>query len=181
MDSKELPMPPPPSYPPPPLPPRKSPSQKDMNSVLERNNAINNLRNQKYANLFMILMLFLGIINFIVAWIADQNLQNNAENDKNCKSSLMKTCIKIVSILSNIMITIPIFYKYGNCDNPESVHYKKYVYIMLFLGILFIVLGAIISYESIKVECRTSAHPEIIWILGIIITIGSLAIILSSR
>lgn len=124
------------------------------------------------SNIFMGLIIIVGIVTFFISWNTDKDLQTES-----CASTSIKTANKLVLCLSTAMIICPILFWVGNCENPESIHYKWYIYMSLVLGILLLVLGSIISHESTKNKCKVGSHPEWIWILGLIITIFSVGII----
>jgi cytochrome bd-type quinol oxidase subunit 2 len=142
--------------------------QNRLQKILEYNSAKFSQMKVVASKIFMGFILILGFINFIIAWNTDKDLQN-----KPCASNNMKNANKILLCISTAMVITPILYFFGDCNNPESVHYKWYLYLALILGILTIFLGAIISSESKKDECHIESHPEWIWILGTITTLLS--------
>jgi hypothetical protein len=141
--------------------------------ALARNIAAFETAKQKATNIFMIGMFVIGVITFFVSWNVDKDIQKNESSGTACTSTNLKNANKIVLCLSTAMITSSTFYVFGKCDNPESVHYKYYVYLSLIIGIMLVVLGIIIAQQSTTSGCTTNAHPEIIWILGLLVTMLS--------
>jgi hypothetical protein len=175
-------IPPPPSYPPPPLsrPVAVAVEAKPITATmiadaLARNRAAFEYAKQKATNVFMIGIFVIGLITFIVSWNVDKDIQRNesVSGAKACTSTNLKNANKIVLCLSTAMITSATFYVFGKCDSPESVHYKYYVYMSLIIGIMLVILGAIISQQSTQEGCATKSHPEIIWILGLLVSMLS--------
>jgi hypothetical protein len=152
-------------------------STPSLNEILETNRAAFESTKRRTANIFMISIFVIGFITFIVSWNVDKDLQNNTDTAKVCASSNIRQFNKIVLCLSTAMITASAFYYFGRCDSPESVHYKYYIYISLFLGLCLLISGAVIAQQSTTANCHTNAHPEIIWILGLLVTMLSAGLI----
>jgi hypothetical protein len=134
-------------------------------------------KGENATNIFMGMILVVGFITFFVTWNVDQDLQNEV-----CTSKILRTSNKIALCLSTVLIVFPITYFFsirtGNCSGGGNVfNYKNYIYIVFVLGIILTILGGIIAYESTKIGCSVKTHPEIIWIIGVIITLVSIGIL----
>jgi hypothetical protein len=163
-----------------------SPAQSTtLTEILAQNAAKFAKKGENATNIFMGMILVIGFITFFITWNIDQDLQDNLINKKAtdpvCTSTSLRTSNKIAFCLSTILIVFPITYffsiRFGNCIGGNVFNYKKYIYIVFVLGIILTILGGIIAYESAKVGCNVKAHPEIIWIMGVLITLTSIGVL----
>ena len=127
-------------------------------------------KSSQHTTMFMSTLFIIGIILTIVSWDIDSKLET-----KKCTSSSLKTSNKIVLCIGVIfMVSSICFYACSTRCNSTitGFHYSFYIFAMLSLGIALIVLGAIISSESSKLECDNTGTPSTIWGLGVVIVIA---------
>ena len=118
----------------------------------------------------MISILLIGLILFSVSWDIDNILQKS-----NCKSSSLKTCNKIVLCISVSLIVSSIsFFKCSSQKNkPFNIeNLNLYVISMFLFGIILIILGSIISAQSVN-DCVNLYNTTTVWGLGLFIILFS--------
>ena len=126
--------------------------------------------NINYNYVFMISILIIGIILFSVSWDIDNILQKS-----NCKSSSLKTSNKIVLCISVALIVSSLsFFKCSSQKNtPFNLeNLNLYIMIMFLFGFTLIVLGSIISNQSVN-ECVNLYNTSTVWGLGVFIVLFS--------
>lgn len=125
-----------------------------------------------YNHLFMIIIFFIGIVLFSVAWNIDEKLQNTQ-----CTSTSLKTSNKLVLCIGTILIvfSLSFFSCSVYCDKTFDTGPSLLIHIasIFVLGILLVIMGSIISTNSIN-TCVNSGSPTTIWGLGIILVLISL-------
>lgn len=134
--------------------------------------------NVNYNYIFMMLILIIGLILFFVSWDIDNKLQNS-----DCKSTSLKTCNKIVLCISVALIVSSIsFFRCSTKVNISSGSGKinLYTLFMFLFGVVLIVLGSIISTQSVGV-CVNSYNITSIWGLGAFIVLFSGGLLASER
>ena len=118
----------------------------------------------------MMSIFIIGIILTVVAWDIDNKIEK-----LQCTSSSLKTSNKLVLTIGITFIVSSLSF-YGctmKCgDNIKGVHYMVYLVALFILGIVLIVLGSIISSNSVK-ECANAGSPAIIWTLGVFMVLGT--------
>ena len=134
--------------------------------------------NVNYNYIFMMLILIIGLILFFVSWDIDNKLQNT-----DCKSTSLKTCNKIVLCISVALIVSSV--SFFNCAKKVNVtsgsaKIDLYTVFMFLFGIVLIVLGSIISTQSVGV-CVNSYNITSIWGLGAFIVLFSGGLLASER
>ena len=118
----------------------------------------------------MISILLIGLILFSVSWDIDNILQKS-----NCKSSSLKTCNKIVLCISVSLIVSSIcFFQCSSQKNkPFNIeNLNLYIMSMFLFGIILIILGSIISAQSVN-ECVNLYNTTTVWGLGVFIILFS--------
>ena len=131
-----------------------------------------------YNYIFTMLILMIGVILFFVSWDIDNKLQNT-----DCKSTSLKTCNKIVLCVSVALIVSSLsFFKSASKLSVSSGSNKinLYTIFMFLFGIILIVLGSIISTQSVGV-CVNSYNITSIWGLGAFIVLFSGGLLASER
>ena len=119
-----------------------------------------------FNNIFIGVMLILGIILFYTSWEIDSKLQEKG----NCISTSLKTSNKIVLCigLTLIVASLSFFTCSKVTDNNFNFSLEVYIGLVTILGFILVVLGSIIS-GSARDACEVSG-TSIIWILGLLIT-----------
>ena len=119
-----------------------------------------------FNNIFIGVMLILGIILFYTSWEIDSKLQEK----RNCVSTSLKTSNKIVLCiwLTLIVTSLSFFTCSKVTDSNFNFSLEVYIGLVTILGLILVVLGSIIS-GSARDACEVSG-TSIIWILGLLIT-----------
>ena len=131
-----------------------------------------------YNYIFTMLILMIGVILFFVSWDIDNKLQNT-----DCKSTSLKTCNKIVLCVSVALIVSSLsFFKTASKLSVSSGSNKinLYTIFMFLFGIILIVLGSIISTQSVGL-CVNSSNISSIWGLGAFIVLFSGGILATEK
>lgn len=123
-----------------------------------------------YNHIFMIVMLFMGILLFYNSWNIDSTLQ-----DKDCKSVQLKTANKVVLCIGLTLIVSSI--SFFTCTSlsgskPQEFNFIYYVIALSILGILLIVLGSVMIAGSEEINCQNYGNPSMVLVLGIIIALA---------
>ena len=119
-----------------------------------------------------VLFLILGLSTYIISWNIDSSIATST-----CKSSALKTSIKLLITISSLLVAISLLSLLG-CD--LSTHNKLiYSLITILLGILLIILGIIIVINSgSSSSCSQTRGEGAIWIIVFgIIVIGGASIV----
>lgn len=118
----------------------------------------------------MIFILFIGIILFYTSWDLDNKIQ-----DKDCKSTALKTANKIVLCIGTTFIVSSLsFFTCSKYTGLEVDNFKLIYYVIsLFIfGIVLIVLGSMMSSGANTPGCKDYGNPGSVLAIGIVIVLS---------
>ena len=116
----------------------------------------------------MILIFMVGLVLLFLSWNIDYTLEQT-----DCKSSLLKTSNKLVLCISVAMIVSSLSFFTCVVKTEKSFGSStlgSYISIMFILGIVLIILGSIISSESVG-QCESTENSSSILGTGLVIVV----------